>query len=333
MPLHLGHQFLIDTAIDQCDRVTVIVCSLPSDPIPGTIRADWVTSAYQDAIGRGRVRVQHLSDAWVPQDPTACRVPNVFFQVWAGIIRAYCGETPTAVFTSEYYGDPVAEALGCRHILVDHHRKTVPISGTQCRQQPFRHWEYMPPHVRTHFTKRIAIVGAESTGKSTLAAGLADYYREQRRLAAVDVQEVARTWIDTELAGDMTRLEFSHITRFGHLQMSAVAAVVRTGNVQVVFSDTDAIASRVFQHAYFNRVDPDLDAIITDEQWDLMLVLLPDVPWVDDGQRNLAHFRTTCTKELLGFLDQHHLPYVTIAGNWRQRCQAATYHIVGILAP
>lgn len=39
------------------------------------------------------------------------------------------------------------------------------------------YWEYLEPCVRAHFAKRVSVLGAESTGTTTLARHLAEYYR------------------------------------------------------------------------------------------------------------------------------------------------------------
>ncbi len=35
MPLHYGHMYLINTAAKGCDKLTVLACSIKSEPIPG----------------------------------------------------------------------------------------------------------------------------------------------------------------------------------------------------------------------------------------------------------------------------------------------------------
>ena len=44
LPPHLGHQFLCQTASGLCDELTVLVCSLPGDPIPSKLRHGWMTA-------------------------------------------------------------------------------------------------------------------------------------------------------------------------------------------------------------------------------------------------------------------------------------------------
>lgn len=42
-PLHKGHQLLLETALDECESVTVLVYSNPDFPaMPSEIRANWL---------------------------------------------------------------------------------------------------------------------------------------------------------------------------------------------------------------------------------------------------------------------------------------------------
>ena len=43
LPPHQGHRQLIDFARSFCDQVTVLVCSLAAEPIPGDLRCAWAT--------------------------------------------------------------------------------------------------------------------------------------------------------------------------------------------------------------------------------------------------------------------------------------------------
>src|SRR5690606_22640971 len=50
------------------------------------------------------------------------------------------------------------------------------ISGTEIREKPLRHWEFLPKAVRPHYLKKVVILGTESTGKTTLCQRLAAHY-------------------------------------------------------------------------------------------------------------------------------------------------------------
>ena len=129
MPFHNGHKFLIDTAIVNSEKVTVIVGSLPTEPIPGNIRFKWVKEQYRT---NPNVTVVHCNEV-LPQYPE--EHPD-FWNIWVDVVKRYCPADIDVIFTSESYGDPYAKHLGIKHHLVDIDRKLVPVSGTLVRKDP-----------------------------------------------------------------------------------------------------------------------------------------------------------------------------------------------------
>lgn len=172
-----------------------------------------------------------------------------------------------------------------------------------------------------NMTVKILVIGPESTGKSTLTQQLADYYNDLN-IKSKAVLEFARDWIDNNLNGEMNRLEKEHITLFGKEQMK-LAEKYKDSEFDLVISDTDAIVSTIFQKIYFNEVDPELQFIADNEKWDLVLFTQPDVPWVDDGQRNLSEKRKEVRKMFKVELEKRNMKYVEVKGNWEERFKIA----------
>ncbi len=84
-----------------------------------------------------------------------------------------------AVFSSEAYGTELARRFDAVHVAVDPTRGTVPVSGTAVRADPVAYWSSLAPCVRAWFAGRVVLVGAESTGTTTMAAALAEHYRRR----------------------------------------------------------------------------------------------------------------------------------------------------------
>jgi hypothetical protein len=89
-------------------------------------------------------------------------------------VRELINEPVDLVFSSESYGEPFADALGARHVAVDPARRRFPVSGTAVRADPAAHWHLLGPPARAYLTPRVAVVGAESTGTTTLVRALAE---------------------------------------------------------------------------------------------------------------------------------------------------------------
>src|ERR1051326_4339848 len=62
LPPHLGHKYMIDFARRCVDELTVFVCSIEREPIPGRLRYQWMRDHF------GGVRVVHCEDE-NPQGP------------------------------------------------------------------------------------------------------------------------------------------------------------------------------------------------------------------------------------------------------------------------
>jgi HTH-type transcriptional repressor of NAD biosynthesis genes len=152
MPLHRGHEHLINTAIENSDKVTVVVCTLKREPIPGWRRVSWMRKRYEKEIAEGKVNVVHLKEDWVPQEPEDCYSREIFYATWAAILKTLAKDSIDVIFTSEEYGYPVAEALGCDHFLVDKARKKVPVSGTKVRNNPDKYLKYLNDEVQKYYT-------------------------------------------------------------------------------------------------------------------------------------------------------------------------------------
>ncbi|MCK4867652.1 MAG: AAA family ATPase, partial [Alphaproteobacteria bacterium] len=181
LPPHDGHVFLCDFARAYCDELTILVCTLEDDPIPGALRFQWMRELFPDC------RVLHLAED-VPQEPAD---HPEFWDIWRGIVQRFHREPIDFVFASEDYGNRLAAEVGARFVPVDIPREAVPVSGEAIRADPFANWRYIPPPVRPYFAKKICIFGPESTGKTTLARDLA------ARLETVHVPEYGRVYTDT----------------------------------------------------------------------------------------------------------------------------------------
>jgi HTH-type transcriptional repressor of NAD biosynthesis genes len=166
------------------------------------------------------------------------------------------------------------------------------------------------------------VIGPESTGKSTLTTNLAIYFNAIGHRSA-NIQEHARNWIDTVLGGDMDKLKFEHISNFGFTQSNLVKEAKRWGDFELIFSDTDAMVSTIFQKIYYGYVDRNLNNLGLYERWDLILFTQPDVPWVDDGQRNLGDRRQEINEMFKEFIEKNGSPYVIIDGNYEERFEKA----------
>ena len=316
MPFHYGHKYLIDTAIEYSDKVTVVVGSLPTEPIPGSIRFKWVTEQYRT---NPNVTVVHCDEV-LPQYPEE---HEDFWNIWVNVVKRYCPDDIDVIFTSETYGDPYAEHLGIKHHLVDLERHTFNISGTEVRANPLLNWFMIPDHVKPYFVKRVAIMGSESCGKSTLTKNLANYYNTNY------VEEYGRTVYENN-GNYVSVMDFAHISVGRQIIEDAM---IKQAN-KLLFCDTEDLTTCLFLDMYY----PDgnnLDAAKTtvkkflwasldqNKQYDLYILLKPDCEAVQDGTRNYLDDRWTHYNSIKSHLIDRGCVFIEVGGTWEERFNAA----------
>lgn len=324
-PFHKGHHYLIRRAMEESAHVTVVVCSLLSETIPGVLRHAWVHQSVKEMLTEpefaGKTAdVIHL-DQTVPQEPS--EHPD-FWAIWTGLLEGYL--TPAhpkfdALFTSEDYGFQMADCLNCTHVLVDKERLTHPVSGTLCRRflndkagthpeftRFFQEYADIQTKAPEPFHHRIVIVGSESTGKSTMTEKLAD------QLHAAAVLEYGRTYTDQfPLTGiqDFYILLQKQLHLFLHTPLEAVKN-------PILICDTDAIVTQTFADLYFPLREKEFDVLAEQhihayrQHADLYLFLKPTVKWVDDGTRLHEHYQEFAAQRIKERLDKYGIAYAEI---------------------
>ena len=165
---------------------------------------------------------------------------------------------------------------------------------------------------------KIAIVGAESTGKSTLATALAAALSDTTGLRCAAVPEWLRAWC--ERAGRTPRPdEQAAIAAEQHARIDAAAATH-----DIVVCDTTALMTAVYSRMLFG--DRSLEAVAVRHQLGMGITLLTalDLPWEADGlQRDGPHVRAPVDTLVRELLIAHALPWALVAGSGPARLQAA----------
>jgi HTH-type transcriptional regulator, transcriptional repressor of NAD biosynthesis genes len=306
LPYHAGHAYLIRSARAAVDELTVLVCTLQREPIDGALRHAWVAASHPDCI------VRHVAEE-VPQTPD--EHPD-FWAIWVDLIRRHAGSVDV-VFTSEHYGDALAFHLGARHVCVDRPRATYPVSGSAVRTDPIAQWEFIPPAVRPWYVRRVAIVGAESTGKTTLAARLADAF------STVWVAEFGRGYCE---GIDPRTLALADFDAIGRGQLEAEDGAAAQAN-RMLICDTELHTTCTWSEMIAGTTPPWLAEQARARRYDLVLLLADDVPWVDDGTRVLADRRREHTERLRAALTAAGQPYVELRGPFEGRLREAIAHV------
>lgn len=291
MPFHLGHKYLIDSSLEMCEKLTVLVCTSPSEPIKGELRYHWVKETY---VAIPEVNVVHiiknppyrLSDL-SPEFSTD--EDDFFWDVWLDTILSNC-EDIDVFCSSEKYGDDVVNEISSRlgftlpHEMIDLDRTTYNVSGTALRNDLISNWRFLPTIVKSHYTKKIAIVGPESVGKSVMTKMLAEHYNTSY------VAEYGREYtnnIDMKL--DTNEFGLDDISQIAAGQLLREEQALINSNY-LFFADTETITTEIWSEIYCHSTPKWLKDInkLHPYEYDMYFLLDVDVPWVSDGTRYMS---------------------------------------------
>jgi len=310
MPPHQGHILLCDTARRLVDQLTILVCWLPDDPVPGPLRLAWMRELFPTCRVIGH-------DAIVPQQPADH--PD-FWPIWRGIVQAAHPEPIDIVFAGEDYGVRLAEEVGARFILVGP-RADAALCATAVRADPWAHWRHLPAPVRPYYARTICLHGPESTGKSVLSERLA------RHFGTIWTPEYGRA--HCELNG--FDLDAAGLVTIAEVQQAMIAASLPWCDRRLI-ADTDALTTAAWSIMILGRVP---EALPMTPLADLYLLTDIDVPWKDDGTRYYPDpdrrraFMRACRE----VLDRAGANWVEISGTWEERFARAVAAIEALGPP
>jgi HTH-type transcriptional regulator, transcriptional repressor of NAD biosynthesis genes len=299
LPPHEGHVMIGRAALELVDELTILVCSLEDDPIPGALRYEWMCELFPTA----RV-IHHNKD--IPQTPEDH--PD-FWRIWRETIIGLHPEPITHVFGSDPYIHQLGVELEATPVLLDPDREALAVSGTALRTSPFSNWSLIPDVVRPYFAKRVCIFGPESTGKSMLTKHLAEVFE------TLYMPEYGRIF-DEQYRPDLWTPQ--HFVDIARTHEAMRRALMHKANC-VLFEDTDAVLTTIWSDAFVGEVDPWFDRDF--ELADHYLLTDIDVPWVDDGLRVFGkeEERQAFFDKAKAALEERDATYTVLSGDWNVR--------------
>lgn len=163
----------------------------------------------------------------------------------------------------------------------------------------------------------VAVVGAESTGKSTLARALDDVFAAEGRHTAV-IDETLRSFCDA--AGRTPRVD----EQVGIAAQQTARIETAAARHELVIADTTALMTAVYSDLIFEDHGLYPDALEAQQRVDLTLVMALDLPWEADGlQRDGPHVQAPVDQRLRAALHRAGVPYQVIAGRGAVRVERA----------
>lgn len=329
-PPHLGHHALVRFAATRARRVTVVVMSSAFESIPLDERVSWMTES-------------HEKDLAVTVTGVVCDAPidHTSRAVWAAQVACMRAavdqvtEIPVdAVVSSESYGDELSRWFDAAHVPFDADRAYFPVSGTSCRADLAASWDLLDAPARAGSTTRIVVLGAESTGTTTISAALTQHFRarggvwtrtglveEFGRQDTLDkLDDARRTRPEAEMNDIIwTGEDFGRIAR---TQQANEDDAARTGS-PILICDTDAFATTVWERRYLGTDSSHAVHELTNRRALYLLTDHVDVPFVQDGIRDGEAIRADMTGWFVDALTRSGRSWVMLTGSLDERTALA----------
>lgn len=313
-PLHKGHEYLCEYALSQCERVIILSYTSEDYGFDANTRKNWLRGMYLD---QSRLDI-HVIDNLVHMKDDA--PDEVHRQFCADYLLETLDTTVQAVFSSESYGQGFAEHLSnyfseklstpvpVEHVMVDLFRLNFPVSGTNLRSGAADLYEFVSPHVRRSFIKKILFLGGESTGKSTISESISRHFWQPL------VREYGRE-LYVKRNGKLMYEDMTHIGSM-QLKLEELAKLPVGPYNKYIFCDTSPLTTAFYSKELFGRVSRELTNMVWDSELTYHKIYLcaPDFPMVQDGTRQDETFRTKGHEFYLNYLGQTNIDYTILTG-------------------
>jgi NadR type nicotinamide-nucleotide adenylyltransferase len=316
-PFHNGHLSVINQALGECEKVFVVVCANEGSQPSGQKRAYWI----QQSAPKAEVLLTDDLCTWHFSQPCVESCTDVWKKRTSELIPYEID----LVYSSESYGEDFSKAISARHVSVDPKRDVHPISGSQIRSNLAGNWHHLPQIVKGGLHRKVTILGAESSGTTTLACDLAT------KLHLPWVAEVGRT-VSWELAikhGGMDHVPWDEsifwrvLREQAQAEVDAINSSQNSVNTEIgpwVVCDTDAVATVVWWERYLNSDSASAWKFAQASLADMYVVTDPeDVEFEQDGIRDGEHLRKSMHDSFLEMAKKTGKAVVLASGSRDQR--------------
>ena len=170
--------------------------------------------------------------------------------------------------------------------------------------------------------KKIAVVGPESTGKSTISSQLAEYHK------TAWVPEFSREYCANLVSPCTMEDELNMF--YGQLELEK--QTLPQAN-KLLICDTTILTVKIWSDHNFGYTPPEVLKKLSEHSYDFYLLMDIDLPWQDDPLRDYPHLRDHFMNIWHQELNSLGANYTVISGADHQRLSNAISAVDQFLAP
>ncbi|MFT4601969.1 MAG: nicotinamide riboside kinase [Arenicella sp.] len=155
---------------------------------------------------------------------------------------------------------------------------------------------------------KIAITGPECSGKSTLAMFLG------KKLGVNWIPEYARSYIDL-LNRPYNQEDLDIIARKQQMMIDGA----KKSSIKYLIVDTEMLVLKIWSQEKFGEVSLDIESFYGEQDFDLIVLCKPDIPFEEDKQRENPADRDRLFEIYLADLENSGRKYITVSGSILER--------------
>lgn len=320
-PLHKGHMDLILQSKKENDITFAFVCGYDNDRGGEILNLNKRYYLIRNFLQDDLVRVKKINDTELGIDESMSDsnwivwLDEVAHQIFADEhMRAVCSANVTWYVGEQAYVDAINKFnpfhkdepyIVSSVVLFD--RKINPISGTMCRTNPIKYWDYIAMPFRKYYSTNVLIAGTASEGKTTLVQDIGKYF------GLPYSYEKGRDNCKFKTDPEFDIEDFIYNIYEQHKQNREL--IDNPQNRGVFLSDTDSMVTLMYAYFYakrdgFNLTEDNYSALKSlatqyakNEKWDKIFLLKPhERDIVDDGERYMKDSDYAIRCEFFEFL-------------------------------
>ena len=165
----------------------------------------------------------------------------------------------------------------------------------------------------------VAILGAESTGKTTLCRDLAAHF------GCPWVPEYMRTYLQAKWDKEHLTCTWEDLLPIAQgqieLENKLAAQAAQNSDSSYLFCDTSLFELMIYANWYYGDCPKALTNAALTHHYDLILLTEVDIPWVADDLRDSPHQRDEISAYFESQLTRHQKPFHRIGGDRDERVQ------------
>ncbi len=155
--------------------------------------------------------------------------------------------------------------------------------------------------------KKIAILGPESSGKTTLAKALAKY------MGSKMLPEYAREYF---ISHDYSQCNLDDLIKIAQQQYNLCH---QKEEKDFIICDTEILTIEIWAEDKFQHIPKEVEILRNKQEFDLYILTKPDIPWEYDILRTDANRRDYLFELYLKSLKRYSYPYIVVSGDMDSR--------------